>query len=61
MRSTSLQGSGSVRDSRIAAIGAEPVAPHRTVVGAGGAYLLPGFIQTHIHLCQTLFRGFSWT
>ena len=22
-------------------------------------YLLPGFIQTHIHLCQTLFRGYA--
>jgi len=26
-------------------------------IDAGGAYLLPGFIQTHVHLCQTLFRG----
>ena len=22
-------------------------------------YLLPGFIQTHVHLCQTLFRGYA--
>jgi len=22
-----------------------------------GSYVLPGFIQTHVHLCQTLFRG----
>jgi len=27
------------------------------VIEAGGKVLLPGFIQTHIHLCQTLFRG----
>lgn len=27
------------------------------VIDAGGKVLLPGFIQTHIHLCQTLFRG----
>ncbi|HXT31821.1 MAG TPA: 5'-deoxyadenosine deaminase, partial [Vicinamibacterales bacterium] len=26
---------------------------------AAGAYLLPGFIQTHVHLCQTLFRGYA--
>jgi 5-methylthioadenosine/S-adenosylhomocysteine deaminase len=29
------------------------------IVDARGAYLLPGFIQTHIHLCQTLFRGYA--
>ena len=30
-----------------------------TVIDARGGYLLPGFIQTHVHLCQTLFRGFA--
>ena len=54
-----VQGSVSVRDGRIAAIGAEPPEPHDAVVDAGGAYLLPGFIQTHVHLCQTLFRGYA--
>jgi 5-methylthioadenosine/S-adenosylhomocysteine deaminase len=28
-------------------------------INAGGGYLLPGFIQTHVHLCQTLFRGYA--
>ncbi len=27
------------------------------VIDATGHVLLPGFVQTHIHLCQTLFRG----
>lgn len=27
------------------------------VIQARGRVLLPGFVQTHIHLCQTLFRG----
>ena len=54
-----VQGSVSVRDGRIAAVGAEPAEKHDTVIDAGGAYLLPGFIQTHIHLCQTLFRGYA--
>jgi len=27
------------------------------VIDARGRILLPGFVQTHIHLCQTLFRG----
>jgi len=29
------------------------------VVNCGGNYLLPGFVQTHVHLCQTLFRGYA--
>jgi 5-methylthioadenosine/S-adenosylhomocysteine deaminase len=27
------------------------------IVEASGRFIIPGFIQTHIHLCQTLFRG----
>ena len=54
-----VQGAVSVRDGRIAAVGVEPAEPHETVIDAGGAYLLPGFIQTHVHLCQTLFRGYA--
>ena len=34
-------------------------AGHDTVIDARGGYVLPGFIQTHVHLCQTLFRGFA--
>ena len=40
-------------------VGAEPDGPWDTRIDAGGSYLLPGFIQTHVHLCQTLFRGFA--
>src|SRR6185503_12202667 len=36
-----------------------PDLPHDRVIDARGGYLLPGFIQTHVHLCQTLFRGFA--
>lgn len=28
-------------------------------VDAGNKTLIPGFVQTHIHLCQTLFRGLA--
>jgi 5-methylthioadenosine/S-adenosylhomocysteine deaminase len=52
-----VQGAVSIRDGRIASIGDESPEPHDTVIDARGAYLLPGFIQTHVHLCQTLFRG----
>src|SRR3954462_4762023 len=27
------------------------------VIDAAGCAVLPGFVQTHIHLCQTIFRG----
>jgi 5-methylthioadenosine/S-adenosylhomocysteine deaminase len=27
------------------------------VIDARGCAILPGFVQTHVHLCQTLFRG----
>ncbi len=53
------RGSVSVRDGRIAAVGDVPDLPHDKVIDARGGYLLPGFIQTHVHLCQTLFRGFA--
>jgi 5-methylthioadenosine/S-adenosylhomocysteine deaminase len=54
-----VAGAVSVRDGRIAAVGPAPAGPHDTVIDAEGAYLLPGFVQTHIHLCQTLFRGYA--
>jgi 5-methylthioadenosine/S-adenosylhomocysteine deaminase len=52
-----VTGSVSVRDGRIVSVGEEPAASHDVTIDAEGAYLLPGFIQTHVHLCQTLFRG----
>src|SRR6185295_13718229 len=54
-----VDGDVSIRDGRIAAIAAGIADPHDRVIDARGGYVLPGFIQTHIHLCQTLFRGFA--
>ena len=54
-----FDGSVSVRDGRIAAVGRVDEAGHDTVIDGRGGYVLPGFIQTHVHLCQTLFRGFA--
>lgn len=45
-----------VKDGRIAKIG-HFVARADVTIDAEGALLMPGFIQGHIHLCQTLFRG----
>ena len=54
-----VEGDVSIRDGRIAAIGADLAGRHDRVVDARGGYVLPGLIQTHIHLCQTLFRGYA--
>jgi 5-methylthioadenosine/S-adenosylhomocysteine deaminase len=54
-----VDGDVSVRDGRIVAVGSAPADRHDTIIDAAGAYLLPGFVQTHIHLCQTLFRGYA--
>jgi 5-methylthioadenosine/S-adenosylhomocysteine deaminase len=54
-----LQGAVIVKDGRILSVGPEPSLVCDTVINAGGGYLLPGFVQTHIHLCQTLFRSFA--
>jgi 5-methylthioadenosine/S-adenosylhomocysteine deaminase len=45
-----------IRDERIAEIGASGVTAD-TIIDAGDCAVIPGFVQTHIHLCQTIFRG----
>ncbi|MCI0339258.1 MAG: 5'-deoxyadenosine deaminase [Acidobacteria bacterium] len=56
-----LEGSVAIKNGRIAAIEhaitARDVSSFDEVIDGRGRILLPGFIQTHIHLCQTLFRG----
>jgi 5-methylthioadenosine/S-adenosylhomocysteine deaminase len=55
-----LEGDVLVQGGRISAVGQLPAGTKADrVIDAAGAYLLPGFIQTHIHLCQTLFRGYA--
>jgi 5-methylthioadenosine/S-adenosylhomocysteine deaminase len=54
-----VEGAVSIRDGRIVSVGPEPSERHDTVIDAQGGYLLPGFVQTHLHLCQTLFRGYA--
>jgi 5-methylthioadenosine/S-adenosylhomocysteine deaminase len=46
-----------IRDGRIVTIGAEISEEPDEVIEAHGCAVLPGLVQTHIHLCQTLFRG----
>jgi cytosine/adenosine deaminase-related metal-dependent hydrolase len=54
-----VRGDLAIRDGRIKAIGSGIDGHFDRSIDAGGDYLLPGFIQTHIHLCQTLFRGYA--
>jgi 5-methylthioadenosine/S-adenosylhomocysteine deaminase len=50
-----------IKGSRIARIdeGSEQKTPARMVrvIDAEGAAVIPGFVQSHVHLCQTLMRG----
>lgn len=47
-----------VQGGRITAIGVDlESSPADRVLDASGRTVIPGFVQTHIHLCQTLFRG----
>ncbi len=54
-----VEGAVGVSDGRIMSVGADSGGRHERVIDAAGGYLLPGFIQTHVHLCQTLFRGMA--
>ena len=46
-----------IRDGRIAEVGESISSSADETIDARGCAVLPGFVQTHIHLCQTLFRG----
>lgn len=52
-------GSVLIRDGRIAGIGAAIEEGADEVIDAGGRLVMPGLIQVHVHLCQTLFRGIA--
>lgn len=55
-----LKGDVLVRDGMVTALGdvrQESLGSVERVIDVGGCYVLPGFVQTHVHLCQTLFKG----
>src|SRR5919205_278510 len=53
---TIVRGDLLINGKHIAAIGGSGQTAE-TVIDADGCAVIPGFVQTHIHLCQTLFRG----
>lgn len=46
-----------IEGNKIKEIGQDIQAAADRIIDGRGKALLPGFVQTHIHLCQTLFRG----
>jgi len=54
-----IEGDVVIRGGRIESVGKSSDAKADHIIDGRGSYLLPGFIQTHIHLCQTLFRGYA--
>ena len=54
-----VEGDVSIQDGTIFAIGSNLAGRHAKTIDARGGFILPGLIQTHIHLCQTLFRGYA--
>jgi 5-methylthioadenosine/S-adenosylhomocysteine deaminase len=46
-----------IRDGSIVKVAPEIDDTAADIIEAAGCAVLPGFVQTHIHLCQTLFRG----
>lgn len=55
-----VEGDVLIEDGWIRSVGRVGHLPPGTVsIAAAGDYLLPGFVQSHIHLCQTLFRGYA--
>src|SRR5436190_13744414 len=56
-REAIVRGDLLIRDGRIAEIGGSINSNGDETIDARGSAVLPGFVQTHIHLCQTLFRG----
>ena len=55
--SSIVRGDVLIRDGRIVEVGETIDADVDENIDASGSAVLPGFVQTHIHLCQTLFRG----
>lgn len=54
-----IEGDVFVQGNRIAAVGDAGDVKADRIINAAGDYLIPGFIHTHVHICQTLFRGYA--
>ncbi|HBH19040.1 MAG TPA: N-ethylammeline chlorohydrolase, partial [Cyanobacteria bacterium UBA9579] len=48
-----------IEDNKISKISANITDVADKIIDAKHKIILPGFVQTHVHLCQTLFRGLA--
>jgi len=55
VRSASIR----VQGDRIAAVGDLSPDPGEPIIDCSGLVAVPGFVQGHVHFCQTLFRGLA--
>lgn len=53
-----VHGDVAIDGAHITAIGSD-VGRGDTEIDASGRIVMPGFVQAHVHLCQTLFRGLA--
>ncbi|MDD3364897.1 MAG: 5'-deoxyadenosine deaminase, partial [Syntrophomonas sp.] len=54
-----IQGDILIEDDRISKLGDVELQPVDKTIDARGKLVIPGLIQSHVHLCQTLFRGMA--
>ena len=54
-----IEGDVVVDGGRIVAVGPGEGDGAEEQVDATGCIVVPGFVQAHVHLCQTLFRGLA--
>jgi len=54
-----IEGDILVRDGRIWGVGRLEPPPQVETLEVKGRWIIPGLVQTHIHLCQTIFRGMA--
>ena len=54
-----IDGDVLIDGGRITAVGEVGPQEAARVIDARGLWVLPGFMQAHMHLTQTLFRGFA--
>jgi 5-methylthioadenosine/S-adenosylhomocysteine deaminase len=54
-----VRGDLLISGRQIVAVGKVQAPPGADVIDASGCYVMPGLVQTHLHLVQTIFRGLA--